>query len=296
MIRIIIFLIFTFTLNAQVITNNSFNSSNSIAMAGATVSNPGKLESIFSNPANLANLSNASFLIGSSQYYELNSLSYNFIAASFKTGKNYLALSVQKLGTDAIEVSNQLSSEISLSISQGFHLRKDRNSTLSFGYNLNFYTLDQGSSAGSLGDGSNGIPSKKMNSFGLDLGVIASLRSKVTLGVFVKNINSPRIGQGTNAQFLPRRLNIGFSYHPSKILKTSFVFERLIYNSTNQFRFGIEYEFHKFLVLRTGVQMKPNRFGFGFLSPINDNLSFSYGLITHPILPLSHNMEVGFHF
>ena len=112
----------------------------------------------------------------------------------------------------------------------------------------------------------------------------------------MKNINSPRIGQGSNAQFLPRRLNIGCSYHPSKILKTSFVFERLIYNSTNQFRFGIEYEFHKFLVLRTGVQMKPNRFGFGFLSPINDNLSFSYGLITHPILPLSHNMEVGFHF
>ena len=32
------------------------------------------------------------------------------------------------------------------------------------------------------------------------------------------------------------------------------------------------------------------------LSPINDNLSFSYGLITHPILPLSHNMEVGFIF
>ena len=31
-----------------------FNSSNSIAMAGATVSNPGKLESIFSNLANLA--------------------------------------------------------------------------------------------------------------------------------------------------------------------------------------------------------------------------------------------------
>ena len=81
-----------------------------------------------------------------------------------------------------------------------------------------------------------------MNSFGLDLGVIASLRSKVTLGVR-ENINSPRIGQGTNAQFLPRRLNIGFSYHPSKILKTSFVFERLIYNSINQFRFGIEYEF-----------------------------------------------------
>ena len=42
--------------------------------------------------------------------------------------------------------------------------------------------------------------------------------------------------------------------------------------------------------------MKPNRFGFGFLSPINDNMSIAYGLLTHPILPLTHNVEFGMYF
>ena len=135
-----------------------------------------------------------------------------------------------------------------------------------------------------------------MYAFGLDIGVIASLRKKVFLGVFIKNINSPRIGRGSNAQFLPRRLNIGCSYHPTRYLKTNFVYERLIYSDTNQFRFGVEYEFHKYFILRTGVQMKPNRFGFGFLSPINDNMSISFGLLTHPILPLTHNVEFGMYF
>ena len=142
----------------------------------------------------------------------------------------------------------------------------------------------------------NGLPGKKMYGFGLDLGVMASLREKVVLGVFIKNINSPRIGRGSNAQFLPRRLNIGCSYHPSKSLKTSFVYERILYNDTNQFRFGVEYEFHKYFILRTGVQMKPNRFGFGFLSPVSDKISIAYGLITHPILPLTHNAEFGLNF
>ena len=67
-------------------------------------------------------------------------------------------------------------------------------------------------------------------------------------------------------------------------------------DETNQFRFGVEYEFHKYFILRTGVQMKPNRFGFGFLSPINDNMSIAYGLLTHPILPLTHNVEFGMYF
>ena len=297
MIRIIYFLILFSFVSAQVITNNSFNSSRSIAMAGAAVSNPGSAESVFYNPANLSNLSGSSFLFGSTQFYQQDNLNYEFAVLSFKLDKkNIMAVAIQKLGVNANQYSNQLSSEVSISFSQGFHLLKDRNSSLSFGYNVNYFILNQGSSAGTLGDGSNGIPGKKMYSFGLDLGFLASLREKVSLGVFIKNINSPRIGQGSNAQFLPRRLNIGCSYSPSKFLKTSLIYERLIYNESNQFRFGIEYEFHEYFILRTGVQMKPNRFGFGFLSPINDNLSVAYGLITHPILPLTHNVEVGLHF
>ena len=284
-------------INAQVITNNSFNTSRSISMAGATVSNPGDIESVFYNPANLSNLSGSSFLIGSTMFYEQKNLDYQFAALSFKLDKkNAMAFTIQKLGVNAAQYSNELSSEISISISQGFYLLKDRNSTLSLGYNANYFILSQGSSSGTMGDGSNGLPGKKMYGFGLDLGVMASLREKVVLGVFIKNINSPRIGRGSNAQFLPRRLNIGCSYNPSKSLKTSFVYERILYNDTNQFRFGVEYEFHKYFILRTGVQMKPNRFGFGFLSPVSDKISIAYGLITHPILPLTHNAEFGLNF
>jgi len=290
-------------INAQVITNNSFNTSRSISMAGATVSNPGDIESVFYNPANLSNLSGSSVLLGSTMFYEQENLNYQFAALSFKLDKkNAMAVTIQKFGVvnanqylDEL-ASDELASETSISISQGFHLLKDRNSTLSLGYNANYFILSQGSSAGTMGDGSNGLPGKKMYGFGLDLGVLASLREKVILGVFIKNINSPRIGRGSNAQFLPRRLNIGCSYHPSKSLKTSFVYERILHNNTNQFRFGVEYEFHKYFILRTGVQMKPNRLGFGFLSPISDNVSIAYGLITHPILPLTHNAEFGLNF
>ena len=294
--KLYIFMLLNF-ISAQIITNNSFNTARSISMAGATVSNPGNIESVFYNPANLSNLSGSSVLLGSTMFYEQENLDYQFAALSFKLDKkNAMAVTIQKLGVNADQSLNELSSEISISISQGFHLLKDRNSSLSLGYNANYFILSQGSSAGTMGDGSNGLPGKKMYGFGLDLGVMASLREKVVLGVFIKNINSPRIGRGSNAQFLPRRLNIGCTYHPTQSLKTSFVYERLIYSNTNQFRFGVEYEFHKYFILRTGVQMKPNRFGFGFLSPINDKISIAYGLITHPILPLTHNAEFGLNF
>ncbi len=294
--KLYIFILLNF-ISAQIITNNSFNTARSISMAGATVSNPGNIESVFYNPANLSNLSGSSVLLGSTMFYEQGNLDYQFAALSFKLDKNNaMAVTIQKLGVNADQSLNELSSEISISISQGFHLLKDRNSSLSLGYNANYFILSQGSSAGTMGDGSNGLPGKKMYGFGLDLGILASLREKVVLGVFIKNINSPRIGRGSNAQFLPRRLNIGCTYHPTQSLKTSFVYERLIYSNTNQFRFGVEYEFHKYFILRTGVQMKPNRFGFGFLSPINDKMSIAYGLITHPVLPLTHNAEFGLNF
>ena len=294
--KIYILLFFSFV-SAQVITNNSFNTSRSISMAGATVSNPGNIEAVFYNPANLSNLKGSSFLVGSTIFYEQKNLEYQFAAFSFKLdNKNAMTFTIQKLGVDADQYSNELASEISISMSQGFHLLNDRNSSLSIGYNANYFILNQGNSAGTAGDGSNGILGKEMYAFGLDIGVIASLREKVFLGAFIKNINSPRIGRGSNAQFLPRRLNIGCSYHPTKSLKTNFVYERLIYSDTNQFRFGVEYELHKYFILRTGVQMKPNRLGFGFLSPINENMFCAYGLITHPILPLTHSVEFGLNF
>ena len=293
----IFIIIFLNTLFSQVITDNSFNSSRSIALAGATVSSPGGIESVFYNPANLSNTTKTSFLIGKTRFYEQNFLEHQYYSILYHpTKKTNIALTVQNLGTMTKDNTISLASEKSITISQGYALLEDRNSSLRLGYNLSYLILKQGDSAGPSGDGSDGISGKTMNAFGIDIGVLATLRGKIIMGAFIKNINSPKIGKGSNAQFLPRRLDIGFSYLPIKKLKTSFVYERVLTAKNNQFRFGIEYELFKHFILRSGVQMKPNRLGFGFIASINDKSSFGYGVISHHVLPLTHNVEIGFYF
>ena len=48
--KVFIILIFN-CLVAQITTNNSFNNSKSVALAGSTVSTPGGIENIINNPA-----------------------------------------------------------------------------------------------------------------------------------------------------------------------------------------------------------------------------------------------------
>ena len=292
-------LIFIFNcLIAQITTNNSFNNSKSIALAGSTVSSPGGIENIVNNPANLSFNTKASIAMGTTVFYEIDLLEYQYWSVLYRPNKNTnLSLTMQHLGTKAKGESNlTLSSERAIILSHGFTLFKDRNSSLRLGYNASYLLLEQGRSAGVSGDGSDGLSGSNIAKIGLDVGIWASLRGKVTLGAFIKNINSPRLGRGSNAQFFPRKLNIGFSYFPIKKLITSFNYERLLGSASNHFRFGIEFEFHKYFTLRTGIQMKPNRLGFGFISSINNKSSFSYSIITHPILPLTHNAEIGFYF
>jgi len=292
-------LIFIFNcLIAQITTNNSFNNSKSIALAGSVVSSPGGIENIINNPANVSFNTKSSIVMGSTIFYEVDFLEYQYCSVLYRPNKNTnLSLTMQHLDTKAKGESNlTLSSERAIVLSHGFTLFKDRNSSLRMGYNANYFLFKQGQSAGVSGDGSDGIPSRERNKIGIDIGIWASLRGKVFLGAFVKNINSPSIGTGSFANFLPKKINIGFSYIPIKKLTTSFNYERLIGSKTNHFRFGIEFEMHEYFTLRTGIQMKPNRLGLGFLTPINDRSSFSYGLITHPALSLTHNVEIGFYF
>ena len=202
----------------QVITDISFNSARAISLAGTTVSNPGIIESVFYNPANLSSSKKSAFLIGKTNFYEQDFLDYQYFSVLYRISKkNNIAFTVQKLGTKT-KGSNQpqdlLSSEQSITLSQGFTLLDDKNSSLRFGYNINYLILKQGRTAGTAGDGSNGLPGKEITSYGIDLSLLASLREKITMGVFMKNINSPSIGRGSNSQYLPRRMNIGVGISP----------------------------------------------------------------------------------
>ena len=129
----------------------------------------------------------------------------------------------------------------------------------------------------------------------MDIGFLASLRGKNRIGVFIKNINSPKIGRGITNQNLPRKIDIGFSTIPYDPLIISFSMEQLLGYKSPQFKTSLKYQVNKVLCLNTGVQINPNRFGIGFIVR-KGNISLSYGYLTHHVLPGTHQSNIGFSF
>ena len=274
----------------QVTTDLSFQTSRSISMAGAVVSNPGNVESVFYNPAGLINVNSKRILLGKTDYYGLDFIDYSYFAYSQPHEIGNFGISIQQLGTK-VSKSHYLSKETSISFSQAFSLIKDRNSTLILGYTFNFLNYWQGNSSGTLGDGSNGLPATTHSNYSIDIGVLSSLRNKVQIGAYIKNISSSSIGKSF-LQYLPRKLSIGVTYKPFLKLNTNIVFERLLGEKDIQFRFSFEYMVSDLFTIRSGIQMKPGKLGFGFTYSPKDAINISYALITDPILPITNNLEL----
>ena len=282
---------------SQSFSNFSFIGSKSMGMAGAVVSDIDDIESVFYNPSGLVNSDKYSIVFGSSNLYDLSFLNHEFLSVSFP---NKMAFSFQQLSTDSkgtFSSSNSvnLSTEEIITISQGFNLLKDANSTLSIGYNINALVFSQAGSAGPNGDGTSGLPASKSSSLGIDLGFHSSLRDKISFGAFIKNINNPTIRKGSSQTHFPRRMDLGITYNPFNDLHTTFAFERVLGEDKTSFRFGIEYNLTNILTLRSGIQMSPNRFGFGLTYNIR-NIELSYGLLTHSILSISNVISIKVNF
>jgi hypothetical protein len=191
--------------------------------------------------------------------------------------------------------STILSTEKTLSVGQGFNLQKDKNSQLSFGLVANYVQWDLGKSAGMNGDGTDGLDFGSLNTVTIDLGFIASLRNKYRCGVYIKNINSGAIGTGMTRTVLPRRLNAGVTYLPISTLSTSISMERLLGDNDIQIKGGLQYSLNSMIYLMMGAQANPNRFGIGAkFKFINQTLT--YGLLTHPVLPITHRLSLDLSF
>ena len=230
--------------------------------------------------------------------YETKFLEHNYASFVLPFNSNNITFSFQSLSTSWNESDSyfgtknfELSSEKQISISQGFNLLKDRNSTLAIGYNLNIMETSQAASAGSNGDGSNGLKPLKYRTNGLDLGFYASLRNVISFGAFIKNINSPKVVKGSTASNYPRRMNLGIGYKPTIDLSTNFVLERVLGTDASSFRFGLEYKLAKVFTLRSGIQMNPNRFGIGFSLNIKA-IEISYGVLTHSVLSTTNAIDI----
>ena len=142
------------------------------------------------------------------------------------------------------------------------------------------------------GDGTDGLELGSVNAVTVDFGVLASLREKYRFGVLLKNINSGALGRGITRQVLPRRINVGITYMPITGLATSIVSEHLLGRDDLQIKGAIRYNLNSYLEIYSGAQSNPNRFGMGATITMNRQ-SVSYGLLTHPVLSMTHQFNIG---
>ncbi len=287
---ILILLSFIF---AQVATEQLYHGAYDMALAGSNVAHQVDAWAALENPAGLARVTGINATLGYNRLYNQSYLPHTMLAAALAVGK----FGVAGLALDRIAVSyqdNDLTSETALSLTQGFYLQKDRNSTLAFGYALKFLQVDYGQSAGITGDGSDGIKLGTSSTVGLDIGITASLRERHRLGVRVLNVNRPSLDNGNFQADLPRAIQLGLSYSPYNLVWTNFALIRSA-NYPTQYAAGIEYQILPALTLVSGVQSNPNRLGSGLRINLA-MLTIDYGLLTHPVLPVSHQFALGVAF
>ena len=102
------------------------------------------------------------------------------------------------------------------SFGKGFQLQQDANSSLSMGFTSSYIVYSQGKSAGSNGDGSNGIELGDVSAITIDIGAVGTLRNRYSFGVMLKNLSASSIGVGLSSQSLPQRFNAGVTYTPQR--------------------------------------------------------------------------------
>ena len=299
MTKFLLFLLLSFPL-AQTVSDYAYTHAEVSAMAGAVAAEAGSNWSIFHNPAGITEVDGTHISAGSGKLYGFNWLpTYNLSGITSLPVFGKISFALQQLETKYNSAT--LSKEQTLSIAQGFELQRDKNSSLAIGYTANFVTWKMGKSAGISGDGSDGLELGSVNSITIDFGVLASLHEKYRFGVFLKNINSGALGKGMTRQVLPRRINAGITYMPMTGLATSIVSEHLLGRDDMQIKAAIRYNLNSNLEIYTGAQSNPNRFGLGFTikldrvpdAELGDNYTLSYGLLTHPVLPMTHQFNIG---
>ena len=287
-------LIFYFILLGQSVSDNQFIGYEATSMAGATVANPGTIESIFNNPSGILEANNKSISFGGGNLYGLSWLSTYYASAIFKLpifgtiGIGTHSLNVSYMGTD-------LSKENSIIISNASYLIKDRNSSMSFGWSINRMSWATGKSAGISGDGSDGESAQEINTYGLNIGMHAALNKTYRMGVYLRNINSPIIGKGLSQQELSRRLDIGIAYVPFQNTLTSLTYTQQLGLTGVKISGGFQYKINNFMKFQLGAQSNPNRFGFG-LEGNYKSLTFLYSFLSHPVLPSTNQFGLRYNF
>ena len=274
---------------AQVASEHLYYGANSLSMAGSDIAIPKSSWSVFVNPAGIAEQKTLSLVAGTESLFGQEYFNHSLLGVQFRVPRaGSFGLSIEDFSVDYS--GNSLSRETAVGFHQGIMLRSDRNSTLSFGYGIKSFTVDYGSSAGVSGDGSDGIELGSQSSWGIDIGLLASLAERVRFGARAFNINSPTLGDANNAVRLPQRAQVGIAFSPYDLVWTTAALTKSSGHPTH-FHGGMSYNIVDNVFLRAGVMTNPNRFATGF-EFIVKKIRINYGFMTHPVLPLSHQFSI----
>ena len=274
---------------AQVASEHLYYGASSLSMAGSDIAIPKSSWSVFVNPAGIAEQKTLSLVAGTESLFGQEYFNHSFLGVQFRVPRaGSFGLSIEDFSVDYS--GNTLSRETAIGIHQGIMLRSDRNSIISFGYGIKSYTVDYGSSAGVSGDGSDGIELGSQSSWGVDIGLLASLAERVRFGARAFNINSPTLGDANSAVRLPQRAQVGIAFSPYDLVWTTAALTKSSGQPTH-FHGGMSYNIVDNVFLRAGVMTNPNRFATGF-EFIVKKIRINYGFMTHPVLPLSHQFSI----
>jgi hypothetical protein len=255
------------------------------AMGGAFAALADDGCAVFYNPAGLSQLSDYQLFSSYHRPYGLDFLEHMAVSLTVPTSRfGTVGVGFQKF---AVSYENQdLQSEKTFSLAHGISVMSDLHSSLALGYAFHLYALEFGTSylGESLGSA---------QTVGIDLGLLAVLRSRTRMGAALRNINQPRMGHGYRED-LPRYMTFGFAYQPYPGVVTILDLNKKFGEET-QVDGGIEAQIAPFMALRFGVQTKPDRVmgGFGFNY---QGIHLDYALINHTVLPLTHQFAVSYRF
>jgi len=255
------------------------------AMGGAFVALSDDETAIFTNPAGLAEQEEIGAYASYVDLYGYDFLSLGAVGVVLPTavgtfGFGGRLFSAEHLGVD-------LESEYTVAVGQGIMLMEDIHSSLAIGYAANLYGLSF--DAETVG----GEDLGSANSFGIDIGVLGTMRGRTRFGLFVKNINNPKMGD-PDAEDLPQWFAAGVAYSPYGGVETVLELQK---QDAEDLRacFGLEFEIADYLTLRGGLQNQPNRLSAGFGTHWR-SIRIDYSYTSHATLPGTHHFGAGFRF
>lgn len=239
-------------------------------MGGAFTAVADDLSAVDFNPAGL-------FQVGGRSFAVSYKLLHGGAGANLHTGAAGFSWAWQRFGVTAVRVQETgftLQSQRSVKVAHGISLAEG----LAFGVGMSAYNVYQRE----FGSGF---------AAAVDLGMFARVYRYWTAGFYAHNLNMPRIGDSD----LPRLLVFGLGYSPAPGIQSAVDVSKEPGQPT---RVSVGQEFRiiqDHLTIRAGVQTEPVRMSFGLRAGLA-RMHVDYALLTHPVLPFTHDVGVAFEF